>query len=288
MKTGRRTFIKGIGAASVMASVPVLTHGRNPSVSGGVPSVPGSSRMKLSYRTYNLQLRHTFTVSGFSRNTTPVVLTEIEFEGFTGYGEASMPPYLGESQESVIAFLKKVDLGQFKDPFLLDDILEYVACPITAYLFFVILDFQLVEQPFDNVALGNYPEQFTAFPVDYGQSAVAGFIEFADGVDQGLICIHGVNICGHLLLYRAIGFAGSQPHDKVFDAYDANHLIFHHHRRARDSIGPQYLSQFAHRHVRRGRDYILHHRITDLQLIHQLLNLGIPRAVGYCKYPGVL
>ncbi len=126
MKTGRRTFIKGIGAASVMASIPVLSHGSNPSVSGGVPSVPGSSRMKLSYWTYNLQLRHTFTVSGFSRNTTPVVLTEIEFEGFTGYGEASMPPYLGESQESVITFLKKVDLGQFRDPFLLDDILEYV------------------------------------------------------------------------------------------------------------------------------------------------------------------
>jgi L-alanine-DL-glutamate epimerase-like enolase superfamily enzyme len=82
--------------------------------------------LKLSYRTYDLQLRHTFTVSGFSRDTTPVVLTEIEYEGFTGYGEASMPPYLGESQESVISFLKKVDLGQFKDPFLLDDILEYV------------------------------------------------------------------------------------------------------------------------------------------------------------------
>jgi len=82
--------------------------------------------MKLSYRPYDLQLRHTFTVSGFSRNTTPVVLTEIEYEGYTGYGEASMPPYLGESQESVMNFLKKVDLGQFKDPFLMDDILEYV------------------------------------------------------------------------------------------------------------------------------------------------------------------
>ena len=82
--------------------------------------------MKLSFRPYDLQLKHTFTVSGFSRNTTPVVLTEIEYEGFTGYGEASMPPYLGESQESVIGFLEKVDLEQFQDPFLMDDILEYV------------------------------------------------------------------------------------------------------------------------------------------------------------------
>ena len=82
--------------------------------------------MKLSYRTYALQLRHTFTVSGFSRDTTPVVLTELSYEGYIGYGEASMPPYLGESQESVMGFLKKLDLGQFNDPFLLDDILDYV------------------------------------------------------------------------------------------------------------------------------------------------------------------
>ena len=37
-----------------------------------------------------------------------------------------MPPYLGESQESVIRFLKKVDLARYNDPFLLDEILEYV------------------------------------------------------------------------------------------------------------------------------------------------------------------
>jgi L-alanine-DL-glutamate epimerase-like enolase superfamily enzyme len=82
--------------------------------------------MKLSYRPFDVRIKHTFTVSGSSRNTTPVVLTEIAYEGYTGYGEASMPPYLGESQESVIAFLSRVDLEQFSDPFMLDDILAYV------------------------------------------------------------------------------------------------------------------------------------------------------------------
>lgn len=51
---------------------------------------------------------------------------EIEYEGITGYGEASMPPYLGQSVESVTAFLQKVNLEQFCDPFMLEDILEYV------------------------------------------------------------------------------------------------------------------------------------------------------------------
>ena len=89
-------------------------------------SVSGKGKITLIFRPFDLQLKHTFTVSGFSRNTTPVVLTEIGYEGLTGFGEASVPPYLGESQESVIKFLKKVDLGQFRDPFLLDDILAYV------------------------------------------------------------------------------------------------------------------------------------------------------------------
>jgi L-alanine-DL-glutamate epimerase-like enolase superfamily enzyme len=54
------------------------------------------------------------------------MLTEIEYDGITGYGEASMPPYLGESHESVAKFLSLLNLSQFNDPFLLVDILEYV------------------------------------------------------------------------------------------------------------------------------------------------------------------
>ena len=86
----------------------------------------GSKKMKLTFRPYDLQLRHVFTIANSSRITTPVVLTEIEYNGITGYGEASMPPYLGETQASVIEFLKKVNLEQFESPFELEDILTYV------------------------------------------------------------------------------------------------------------------------------------------------------------------
>ncbi|MBK7979224.1 MAG: dipeptide epimerase [Ignavibacteriae bacterium] len=82
--------------------------------------------MKLSFKPYTLELKHTFTISSNSRTTTPVVLTQIEHEGNIGYGEASMPPYLGESHESVLRFLSKLNLEQFNDPFLIDDILDYV------------------------------------------------------------------------------------------------------------------------------------------------------------------
>ena len=82
--------------------------------------------LKLSFEPYELQLRHTFTVSSYSRKTTPDVQVRLEYEGFTGYGEASMPPYLGQSVETVCNFLQKVDMEQFRDPFMLDDILSYV------------------------------------------------------------------------------------------------------------------------------------------------------------------
>ena len=82
--------------------------------------------LRLSFEPYELLLKHTFTVSSYSRTTTPGVQVRIDYEGFTGYGEASMPPYLGQSVESVCSFLGRVDLGQFKDPFRLEEILTYV------------------------------------------------------------------------------------------------------------------------------------------------------------------
>ena len=82
--------------------------------------------MSLRFYPYELQLAHTFTVSSYSRTTTPDVQVEIDYDGFTGYGEASMPPYLGHTVESVCAFLSQVDLGQFESPFLLEDIMAYL------------------------------------------------------------------------------------------------------------------------------------------------------------------
>lgn len=82
--------------------------------------------MNLSFEPLHLNLKHVFTLANSSRSTTPVMLVKIEFEGITGHGEASMPPYLGESHETVTRFLTGLNLGQFTDPFLMDEILEYV------------------------------------------------------------------------------------------------------------------------------------------------------------------
>ena len=120
----RRDFLKTAAVAGAGAAL--LGAGCAPQRGPRPYRVGGKARMQLSWAPYELQLRHTFTVASYSRTTTPDVQVEIRYDGFTGYGEASMPPYLGQTVESVCAFLAKVDLGQFADPFQLDDILAYV------------------------------------------------------------------------------------------------------------------------------------------------------------------
>jgi len=120
MSLSRRNFIKTVSAAT--AGTTLLPNIAIASIMKPIKS----KKLKLTFRTYDLQLKHTFTVAEFSRNTTPVVLTELEYDGIIGYGEASMPPYLGESHKSVTTFLKKLNLSQFNDPFRIDDILTYV------------------------------------------------------------------------------------------------------------------------------------------------------------------
>ncbi|EMB17644.1 dipeptide epimerase [Rhodopirellula europaea] len=128
MNRGRRILLQGLGAGALATALPTTigTAQEAARVPNSTTDLIRNGKMKLSFRPYELQLKHTFTVAGNSRDTTPVVLTEIQHEGLTGYGEASLPPYLGESQQSVMQFLSKVKLEQFDDPFLLDEILAYV------------------------------------------------------------------------------------------------------------------------------------------------------------------
>ena len=121
----RRSFIKSLAAMGGLSMVDIDALGNYKIKREGL-KFNSNSKMKLSWRPYNLQLKHAFNLSNSSRKTTPVVLTTIEYDGFAGYGEASLPPYLGESQPSVTAFLEKVDLSGFSDPIQLEEILEYV------------------------------------------------------------------------------------------------------------------------------------------------------------------
>jgi L-alanine-DL-glutamate epimerase-like enolase superfamily enzyme len=82
--------------------------------------------MILTYQPFELLLKHTFTIAKFSRTSTPVMLIQVEHEGYTGYGEASMVPYMGESFQTATDFLSKVDVTRFKFPFDFEAIIAYL------------------------------------------------------------------------------------------------------------------------------------------------------------------
>lgn len=84
--------------------------------------------LNLTYYPYTLEFKRPFGIASGSRSTTPVVMTEIVYDNYTGYGEASMPPYLGENHESAISFLKKAEavLRRFKDPMKIEEILSAI------------------------------------------------------------------------------------------------------------------------------------------------------------------
>lgn len=119
MNDSRREFLKQAGLAGAALAVwppNVLTR----------PFETTVNTMKLRFSPYTLELRHAFTIATSSRTTTPVMLVEVEQDGIIGYGEASMPPYLGESHETAAAFLGKVDLSKVPDPTQLTEILPAI------------------------------------------------------------------------------------------------------------------------------------------------------------------
>lgn len=118
----RRKFLRSaaIGAAVMASPISFSAFGEP------TKKTSRSGKLNLSFEPYELKLRHSFNLAKYSRTTTPDVQVKLEYDGIVGYGEASMPPYLGESVDSVTSFLSKLDLGQFSDPFRIEDIHEYM------------------------------------------------------------------------------------------------------------------------------------------------------------------
>jgi L-alanine-DL-glutamate epimerase-like enolase superfamily enzyme len=123
MVKNRRDFLK---STALVTGAAMMTNTLYKALAENIPDSFRTGKMNLTYRPYRSELKHVFTIATNSRITTPIVLTEIEFNGVVGYGEASMPPYLGETHESVQSFLSKVDLSKYENPFDLETILNDV------------------------------------------------------------------------------------------------------------------------------------------------------------------
>lgn len=123
----RRNFLKTSALGLAFAASPIsISAALTDSSSTAIKTGSRSGRLNLTFEPYELKLRHAFNLARSQRTTTPDVQVQIEYDGVVGYGEASMPPYLGENVESVCNFLNSLDLAQFSDPFRIEDIHDYM------------------------------------------------------------------------------------------------------------------------------------------------------------------
>ncbi len=82
--------------------------------------------MKIDIVPYRLKFKYPFKIAHGIRDSTDVVYVKLTHDGYTGWGEATLPPYLPETQESVIVFLSKLDLSVFEAPLNPKSVLNHV------------------------------------------------------------------------------------------------------------------------------------------------------------------
>lgn len=64
--------------------------------------------MQLIIRTYNLKLKHTFTISRKSIDVQPSLIVELQSNGFSGFGEATSNPYYHITVPMMVQDLEKI------------------------------------------------------------------------------------------------------------------------------------------------------------------------------------
>ena len=99
--------------------------------------------MKVILRTFNLKLKHTFTISRESYSIQPTLIVELQSDGYSGFGEATSNPYykitvdsMKINLEKIIPFIESVtnetpeEFWYKAHPFLKDDMFALCALDI--------------------------------------------------------------------------------------------------------------------------------------------------------------
>ena len=81
--------------------------------------------MNIAYKPYLLEFKHPFGVSSNTRKNTLSIFIRIDNGKWSGYGEACLPPYLGETEDETLAFFEKCSelLSAYKGDFSITELL---------------------------------------------------------------------------------------------------------------------------------------------------------------------
>jgi L-alanine-DL-glutamate epimerase-like enolase superfamily enzyme len=82
--------------------------------------------LTIRFHAGELRFTEVFSVASNTRSSTEVIDVEIGFGAYTGYGQASFPPYMKEKRETNMEFLERLDFSRFDSPFCLETIYRYM------------------------------------------------------------------------------------------------------------------------------------------------------------------
>ena len=80
--------------------------------------------LHIDARPFDLTLTTPFRISRGVQNTSPNVVVQINYDDYTGYGEAAPDEYYGENQQTVLACMSAFAGNLGDDPFVIEDIMR--------------------------------------------------------------------------------------------------------------------------------------------------------------------
>src|SRR6266516_3844309 len=80
--------------------------------------------LHIDARPFDLTLTTPFRISRGVQNTSPNVIVQINYDDYTGYGEAAPDEYYGENQQTVLACISAFAGNLGDDPFVIEDIMR--------------------------------------------------------------------------------------------------------------------------------------------------------------------
>lgn len=82
--------------------------------------------MEVFTREYFLEFKEPFKIAHGVRKGTDCIHVRISIDDYEGWGEAVLPPYLPENKQSVLQFIKQLNLSCYNQDFDLNEVLDYV------------------------------------------------------------------------------------------------------------------------------------------------------------------
>ncbi len=80
----------------------------------------------LTYKPYSITSDEPFGTAHGQRSHTDIVLIKLQYDGFVGYGEASMPPYYEESQDDMLWFMGQINIDKLLATHSIKQAMDYI------------------------------------------------------------------------------------------------------------------------------------------------------------------